>query len=172
MRLADARRLAAVALARKARQSGYPELNLVGYGQGVTTKDDSDVFYKLGIVLSVPLLDGGLRKAQADEMSALAAQAQQEKALAWMSVSREVTSAWAKWQAAPEVVRASEAEVVAAHEAYRIARLRYQEGKAEQVEVDQAATDLVNAIAAAAEANAFQRIAWANLMRAVGNQLK
>jgi outer membrane protein TolC len=168
MRLAEARRQAALAQARKARQSAYPELNLVGYGQGVTTENESDAFYKLGVMLSVPLIDGGLRRAQADEMTAIANQAEQEKTLTWMRISREVNSAWPKWQAAPEVVRSSEAEVVSAHEAYRIARLRYQEGKAPQVEVDQAATDLVNAIAAAAEANAFQRIAWANLMRAVG----
>jgi outer membrane protein TolC len=48
--------------------------------------------------------------------------------------------------------------------------LRYQEGKAPQVEVEQAAADLVEALAGRAEANAFRRIAWANLMRAVGIQ--
>ncbi|MEO7453565.1 MAG: TolC family protein [Fimbriimonadales bacterium] len=172
MKLVEARRLAALARARKARQSAYPELNLVGYGQGVTTKEETDAFYKIGVVLSVPLVDGGMRKAQADEMSAMATQAQQQKTLVWMRISREIASAWAQWQAAPEVVRSSQAEVTSAHEAYRIARLRYQEGKAPQVEVDQSAADLVAAISANADANAFQRIAWANLMRAVGNQLK
>jgi outer membrane protein TolC len=170
LRATDARRAAAASRSRAARQSAYPELNLVGMGTGMATESESDVFYKVGLVLSVPITDGGMRRAESAEMAAMANVAEQEARAIRLRVTREVTSAWAQWQASPETLRASEAEVVSAQEAYRIARLRYQEGKAPQVEVEQAAADLVEALAGRAEANAFRRIAWANLMRAVGIQ--
>jgi cobalt-zinc-cadmium efflux system outer membrane protein len=167
-RAAQARRRAALARARSARQSAYPELNLVGMGTGMATESESNVFYKVGLVLSMPLADGGMRRAEADEMAAIADQAMQENQAVNVRVTSEVIAAWSRWAASPDVVRASEAQVAAAEEAYRIAKLRYQEGKAPQVEVEQVAAGLVDALAARAEANAFRRIAWANLMRAVG----
>jgi cobalt-zinc-cadmium efflux system outer membrane protein len=134
----------------------------------MATESESNVFYKVGLVLSMPLADGGMRRAEADEMAAIADQAMQENQAVNVRVTSEVIAAWSRWAASPDVVRASEAQVAAAEEAYRIAKLRYQEGKAPQVEVEQVAAGLVDALAARAEANAFRRIAWANLMRAVG----
>lgn len=168
LRAAEARRRAAASRARAAKQSAYPELSLVGMGTGVATENDSNVFYKVGLVLSMPLVDGGMRRAEAAEMTAMAQGAEQETRAIRLRIEREVASAWARWQASPETLEASEAEIVSAQEAYRIAKLRYEEGKAPQVEVQQAAADLVAALSGRAEANAFRRIAWANLMRAVG----
>ena len=164
----QARSRSAASLARSARQSAYPELNLVGMGTGMATENESDVFYKVGLVLSIPLVDGGMRKSEASENEAMARAAEQETKMIRLRVHREVASAWAQWQSAPETLRASDAEVSAAQEAYRIAKLRYEEGKAPQVEVEQATADLVEALAGRAESIAFRRIAWANLMRAVG----
>ena len=170
LRAAEARRKAAESRARGARQSTYPELNLVGMGTGMATENESDVFYKVGVVLSVPLVDGGMRRAETAEMTAMARAAEQESRVVRLRITREVSAAWARWEASPEALRAADAEVAAAQEAYRIARLRYQEGKAPQVEVEEAAADLVEAMAGRAEANAFRRTAWAELMRAVGIQ--
>jgi outer membrane protein TolC len=155
--------------ARSVRQSSYPELNIVAMGTGMATDAETDVFYKAGLVLSIPIADGGMRRAESNEMAAMAKAAEQELRAARLRVEREVAEAWGLWQASPEAVAAGEAEAVAAQEAYRIARLRYSEGKAPQVEVEQAAADLVEAVSGRAEANAFRRIAWAKLMRAVGN---
>jgi outer membrane protein TolC len=167
---AEAKRRELLARADSARQSQGPQVNLVGMGTGMATEFESDVFYKLGIVLSVPLVDGGMRRAEAAEMRAMAESAEQEIRTVRLRIDREVASAWADWQASPEAIRAGQAEVASAEEAYRIAKLRYSEGKAPQVEVEQAVADLVSALAGRAEANAFRRIAWANLMRAVGEK--
>lgn len=171
LQAAEARRHELSARAKSASQSRGPQVNLVGMGTGMATEFQSEVFYKLGIVLSVPLVDGGMRRAEAAEMEAMAESADQEIRAIHLRIDREVVSAWAAWQAAPETIQASEAEVASAQEAYRIAKLRYTEGKAPQVEVEQAVADLVSALAGRAEANAFRRIAWANLMRAVGEKI-
>lgn len=167
---AEAKRSELATRAKSARQSQGPQVNLVGMGNGMATEFESDVFYRLGVVLSVPLVDGGMRRAEAAEMEAIATSANQEIHSLRLRIDREVASTWAAWQAAPAALQASKAEVASANEAYRIAKLRYTEGKAPQVEVEQAVADLVSALAGEAESNAFRRIAWANLMRAVGEK--
>jgi outer membrane protein TolC len=155
---------------RSARQSAYPELNVMAMGTGVATESGTDMFYKVGLVVSVPIVDGGMRRSEAAEMKAKEQSVEHEIRALGLQISREVASAWASWEASPEALRAAGAEVASAQEAYRIALLRYTEGKAPQVEVEQAAADLVTALGGRAEANAFRQIAWSNLMRAVGEK--
>ena len=168
LRALRARASAERSTARIAARSSYPELNAVAMGTGMATDDESELLYKLGLVLSFPIFDGGLRRAEAAEARAMAASTDEDLKAQNLRIKKEVTSAWARWEASPTVVEAAESEVASAQEAYRIALLRYQEGKAPQVEVEQAAADLVEALAGRSEANAFRRTAWANLMRAVG----
>jgi len=165
---ANAKRNAWKLRARSARQSAYPDLNVFGMGTGMATETGSEAFYKVGLAVSVPITDGGMRRAEEAEMKAMEQNMDQEIRSLELQIGRETASAWASWEASPTAVSAAEAEVEAAKEAYRIAKLRYTEGKAPQVEVEQASADLVAALAGRAEANAFRQTAWANLMRAVG----
>lgn len=153
-----------------ASRSRLPELSLVGMATGMATELNSEVLYKVGLVLSVPLVDGGMRRAESAEKRAMAEGTEHEMRRIELQVEREVAQAWARWSASPAVVEAAEAEVASAQEAHRIAMIRYAEGRSPQVEADQSAAELHEARAARAEAHAFRRIAWASLMRAIGKK--
>jgi outer membrane protein TolC len=155
-------------LAGSARRSANPELNLIGMGTGMASEFQSDVLYKVGLVISLPLIDGGMRRAEAKEAEATALAIENELESMKLQVRKEVTTAWVKWIASPKAVQAADAEVEASSSAYQIAKLRYSEGKAPQTEVELAAADLVAALSDKAEAYAFRRVAWANLMRSIG----
>jgi outer membrane protein TolC len=162
--------------AEQARKSQNPSLDLIAMNDSMknwfkpigarnTFTEDS---YKIGIVLSIPLADGGLRKAEADKHAEISHKLQNEANAARLRVQSEVSSAWFDWNVAPLVIEAADAEIKAAMEAYRIAKLRYQEGKAVHEEILMAFASLRDAMVSKAEASAHQRDAWAKLMYAIG----
>lgn len=123
---------------------------------------------QFNLLASIPIFDGGRRHAEAaqanSERRALEAQLQNAK----NKLRVEVVTAWSQWAASEKVVAAGKAQVAAAEEAYRIARIRYDEGKSIQAELSQALADLEAARAANAESTEYKRIAWSNLRRATG----
>jgi len=157
------------AMAEMARRSGLPELSLFGTqnsfdGERVGASSDA----KVGLLLSMPLADGGLRRAQAGEASAAGLAAHSRLAAARLDVGAQVRAAWARRRAVPDVLRHAEAELRAADEAYRIARLRFDVGRAVHAEVQVVLADLIAARVAVAEAHRFDRSAEADLLRVLG----
>jgi cobalt-zinc-cadmium efflux system outer membrane protein len=157
--------------AEMARRSALPELSLFGTylafeGDRLGSSTDS----KIGLLLSMPLADGGLRRARAGEASAGGEAAESRLAAVRLDVAAQVRAAWARRQAVPDVLRHAEAELRAAEEAYRIARLRFDVGRAVHAEVQVVLADLIAARVAVADAHRFDRLAEADMLKAVGRQ--
>ncbi|MCE9558790.1 MAG: TolC family protein, partial [Armatimonadetes bacterium] len=125
--------------------------------------------FKAGVVLSFPLGDGGRRSAETKEQrKMLAAIAAQHHALE-NKIASEVSQAWAEWSALSEVKAAADAEFKASDEAYRVALIRYQEGKSILAELTDARSQLTHARLSVAEATQYERKSSAKLARAVGS---
>lgn len=154
---------------RMTGQSNLPEISIMAMNDFMDSALlGSSTQNKLSLIVSFPLSDGGLRRAQEEESRALAKQADMNLSAMELLIQSQVAAAWALWKSAPAVLHAAESEVRASAEAYRIAKLRYETGKAIQVEVSEALADMVGAFVGEAEAREYQRRAWAQLSRAVG----
>ncbi|MCH8273810.1 MAG: TolC family protein [Armatimonadetes bacterium] len=165
----DKRREAYSLRGRLADQSGLPEVSLMGMSDLMSTERFGNMDkYKVGLVVSFPLFDGGMRRADADQNRAMSRRTEADLDTMRLRIQAEVAASWAAWSAAPSVLEAAESEVRSSDEAYRIAKLRYESGKAIQVEVSEALADFVTALVGRAQALEYQRRAWAKLMRAVG----
>jgi outer membrane protein TolC len=149
--------------------SSFPELSLTAMGDWMSLSGfQPDTAYRFGFVLSFPLGDGGERRSSMNEQKAMADKAAADLKQTKLKAEAEVASAWAEWQAAPTVQKASDDQLASAEEAYRIALLRYREGKTILAEVIDARSQLVAAQLAKAEAENYTRRAWTMLQRAMG----
>lgn len=127
--------------------------------------------YKFGLVVSIPLLDGKMRKSQKEEAQSMALSASQDHDALVLTLVQEVKSAWADWLASAELLTSAQAGVDAAEEAYRAETLRYESGKSILAEFLDAKSMLFMARAGQADAVRFRRNAWAQLEFAVGEQV-
>lgn len=156
-------------LASAARKAGLPELSLMGMNDWMGSRGvPGSNTYKAGLVLSFPVGDGGTRLAEKKTALSGLAKATASYQAAKNHVQAEVVSAWADWQSSDKVVLSAEAEVTASEESYRVALLRYQEGKAILAELTDSRSMLSHARLGLAEATAYKRKAWSNLARATG----
>jgi len=94
-----------------------------------------DSGYLVGIVASIPVIDGRLRESAVNETQATIAQMQAEERDAVLSVTRSVATAYAQPSAATKNVTLAQAAVTQADEDYRVIRMRYGACKATNVEV-------------------------------------
>ncbi len=157
------------AAADAVRRSQLPEVRLFGAQTGMTGRSMApDTSYNLGVLLSIPLFDGSKRASEARQAEAEAAKATASYEAERLSVEAQVRSAWAKWRAVDDVLAFAEAQLRAAEEAYRIAKLRFDVGKAVHAEVSVVLADLVAAEVSVADAHRYKRMAEAELIRAIG----
>lgn len=155
--------------ARLAQLSTRPDLALMAMGDWMGSRGMAgETGSKVALVVSFPLADGGERRATRDEAEAMAGKMEAEMRSVQLAVEAEVATAWAAWQAHAAVSKAARAGLQASEEAYRVALLRYREGKAILAEVTDARARLVAAQRSIAEADAYSRIAWSKLHRAMG----
>lgn len=124
--------------------------------------------YTAGIIASLPLLDGGARRAEVAEAEAMVARAEADREALKLEVSREVHEALLAFHAADQNVRTAEAAVAAAEEDARIAWERYEAGKAINLEPLSALAALVAARTNYAQALFAQRVTLDAVNRAVG----
>ena len=154
---------------REASQSGLPDVRLVGAadqafaGGGMDTRGT-----QAGLVLSWPIGDGGMRRADAAVAKKKRLMAEAASAVAKNELRAIVSAFWAQWEAAGPLLEAGHGMVESADEGYRVAKLRYEEGKAIRAEVSQALADQLEARTRLADAEAYRRTAWSQLMRALG----
>ena len=113
--------------------------------------------YTVGLTASLPLYDGGQRRAEVDAAKARAARAQADALNVQELVERETASAWLTWQTATAQVQAANAGVSAAQQGYDLANLRYNAGKSTTAERLDALATLVRAQGAVAQAKARPR---------------
>jgi outer membrane protein TolC len=151
--------------AELAERSRGPELSFMLMGAG---GDRRDPMAKAGLVFSWAFEDGGARRAKAKKMLAEANAADHHALGAMMDAASETASAWASWKAAPSTVNAAERSVKASDEFYKIERVRFNAGKGTLSELLEAQEMLAESEALLASATWRQRLAWTNLMAAVG----
>ncbi|MHB1001125.1 MAG: TolC family protein [Armatimonadota bacterium] len=113
-------------------------------GIGVTA-DGTDTGVTAGITIGIPIIDGGLRSSAVREAEAMRDAMKRDEQQAVLAVQQDVNMVWAELQAAEKNVQLSEAAVAQADEDYRVIKLRYEAGKAVNVEVLDALSSLVRA---------------------------
>ncbi|MEJ7613521.1 MAG: TolC family protein, partial [Candidatus Fervidibacter sacchari] len=127
--------------------------------------------YLAGIVIGLPVLDGGRRKAMVGE-----AQAMQEKALAEverlkLQIASEVDTALRELQTALKNLQTAQMALRSAEEDERVAKVRYEAGRSVLVEYLDALAALVRAQVNYAQAIYELSVAHDKLLRAVGKGL-
>jgi outer membrane protein TolC len=128
----------------------------------------SEKGYLVGIAAALPIFDGGLRKSSIDEAQAMIQQMQADEKEAVMMVTRDVANSLSQLNAAAKNVILSQTAITQADEDYRVIKLRYEAGKATNVEVLDALASLTRAQTDNAEALYEQNVAREAITRAIG----
>jgi outer membrane protein, multidrug efflux system len=170
---AEQRLIAANARIAAARAAIFPSITLTGYA-GSEAQALSALFtgpagiWQLAFGIAGAIFDAGRREAQVD-----AARAREMQLLATyqgtiQNAFREVRSALATQNRARESYDIESARAAALVSALRLARLRYQNGLASQLDVIDAERNLLAAVNSRHEALRAQRAAVADLYKALG----
>ncbi len=170
---AEQRLVAANARVAVARTALFPSIQLTGY-LGSEAQALSSLFngpagiFQLAVAVAQPIFAGGRLEAQVG-----AAEAREKQALAGyqgaiQNAFREVRAALAAQSRARESFEAESARAAALVAALRLARLRYDNGLASQLDVIDAERSLLAAEIARYEALRAQRAAVADLYKALG----
>ena len=159
---------------RAAKALYTPQVSLMAmadYMSGTGDMGQGTGGYLAGIVIGLPVLDGGRRKAMVGE-----AQAMQEKALAEverlkLQIASEVDTALRELQTALKNLQTAQMALRSAEEDERVAKVRYEAGRSVLVEYLDALAALVRAQVNYAQAIYELSVAHDKLLRAVGKGL-
>ena len=178
LRQAEGRRpeLAAAQRQMEAAQAGVsavqgaysPQVYGVAMGDAMTGERAGRTGYTVGLTASLPLYDGGQRRADADGAKARLDRARTDAQQARQQVDQQVAAAWLTLQTATAQVQAARAGVAAAQVSYSLMTLRYNAGKSVTAERLDALSALTRAQGSAAQAKANMVIARARLQAALG----
>lgn len=170
VKAAQARVLSAQSNVAVAKSAYKPQVYATAMAEGMTASGETDSGYLVGVTAALPIFDNGLRKASVDEAEAMVKQAQAEQRDVTLGVGKDVSTALARLQAAAKNVDLANAAVAQADEDYRVIKLRYEAGKAINVEVLDALASLTRAQTMYAEALYNYNVAAADLLRATGQR--
>ena len=159
---------------RAAKALYAPQVSLMAmadYMKGTGDMGQGTGGYLAGIVIGLPILDGGRRKAMVNE-----AQAMQEKALAEverlkLQIASEVDTALRELQTALKNLQTAQMALRSAEEDERVAKVRYEAGRSVLVEYLDALAALVRAQVNYAQAIYELSVAHDKLLRVVGKGL-
>ena len=161
---------AAQASVRAARGEYAPQVYGVAMGDAMTGQGVGRVGYTVGLTASLPLYDGGQRRADVDGAKAKLDRARADALQARQTVDGQVASAWLTLQTAAAQVQAATVGVAAAQQSYTLAGLRYNAGKSVSAERLDALSALTRAQGAVAQAKADLIIARARLQASLGRK--
>ncbi len=170
---AEQRLIAANARIAAARAALFPSITLTGYA-GSEAQALSALFtgpagiWQLAAGIAGVIFDAGRREAQVDAARARERQLLAAYLGAIQNAFREVRAALAVQTRARESFEVESARAAALAATLRLARLRYQNGLASQLEVLDAARNLLAAVNSRHEALRAQRAAVADLYKALG----
>ncbi len=166
LRIAEQEVASARAQQRITRGERLPSVSVVGrYAERAGA--DSEYFndWNVGVQLSVPILDGGVRRAREEQAAAAHAQAEEAVRRTRLDVSKQVRDAANAREEAEARVQVTEHSVAESAEALTIERLKYKQGVG-------VITDLLNAESAALTAQADRLQAQFDALVARLNLLK
>ncbi|HDS1037346.1 TPA: TolC family protein [Stenotrophomonas maltophilia] len=164
VRIAEAEADAAGRLVDVERKRALPDLSVTA--AQTRFREDREQAYTLGVSLSIPLFDrnrGGIRAASAEQRAAEARLDQQRR-----DSDAERLSAVAGLKAAGSRTRAADDSVVAAEEAYRLARIGFDAGRISQLELRSTRSALIAARGTAVDARVSRVAAEIDLARLEG----
>lgn len=161
---------AAQAGVRAARGEYAPQVYGVAMGDAMTGQGVGRVGYTVGLTASLPLYDGGQRRADEDGAKAKLDRARADALQARQTVDGQVASAWLTVQTVAAQVQAATVGVAAAQQSYTLAGLRYNAGKSVSAERLDALSALTRAQGAVAQAKADLVIARARLQASLGHK--
>lgn len=163
------RALAAQSQTRSVRGSQGPQVYGMAMADGFTSHPQGTrEGYTVGVVFSLPLIDGGQRRAESAQARARQDRANAEASDMELRVGVEVQEAWLDVQTAAENYHTAQSALVSAQSAYDVTALRVQNQKGLLVEQLDALATLTQARGNVAQALYDHRIADARLARAVG----
>ena len=128
-----------------ARGASKFQVALMGMADANRARGGSAAGASVGLVIGVPIFDGGVRRAARDEAGANIRKAQADLDALQIQVEREVQSARLSLDAARKSEVATQLGIAAAEEAGRVAALRYESGRATNAEVLDALAALTRA---------------------------
>ncbi len=163
------RRVEAAQSAVKAAQGQYaPQVYGVAMADATAGQDIGRVGYTVGLTASLPLYDGGQRRADVDGAKARLDRAQADEQQTRQQVDQETAAAWLTFQTATAQVQSATLGVTAAQQGYDLANLRYDAGKSVTFERLDALSALTRAQGNLAQAKADLISAHAMLQAAIG----
>lgn len=124
--------------------------------------------YTVGIVLSTPIFDGGMRRSEIARASAAYERAKTNVRQTDLQVEKEVRKAWLEILTAEEQYKTSQAALAAAEEAYNVTAIRVESGKGILLEQLDALAALTRARANLSTAAFEHSIAVLRIKRAAG----
>ncbi|MCS6861021.1 MAG: TolC family protein [Abditibacteriales bacterium] len=151
------------------RSTYQPQLSLMAMADSMKAKGMERLTgASLGIIIGLPILDGGMRRAQVREATAQTRKAQADYEKVALQVLREVQTAWLALRAAEQNIKTAEAAIAAAEEDYRVVQMRYESGRGVNVEVLDTLAALTRARTNRAQALFDYHVARDRLLWAVG----
>jgi outer membrane protein len=168
LRAARLRVRAAGAQTSAAKSAYQPQVYGTAMADGFSGRDDSGVGYTVGLTLSIPLVDGGQRRAEVAQARAMQERAAAESRSLELTVAKEVRQAWLDVETAAQNYRTTQTALQAAQAAYEVIALRVQNQKSLLVEQLDALAALTQARANLAQALYDHATAVARLQRATG----
>jgi outer membrane protein TolC len=112
-----------------------PQVYVVGMADAMINQGSSDqAGYTVGLTASIPLYDGGDRRADADSATAVLARVQADKRSTEEQIERGVSQAWFQYAASGDQIASAQAGFTAAQQGYELANLRYNSGKSTTVD--------------------------------------
>jgi outer membrane protein TolC len=124
-----------------------------------------------GLAASIPIFTGGRRSAAVQTAAAERRRLQQERERIALEVAQGVESAYLNLRAAEQNIGTAQAALRAAQEDYRVARIRYESGRAVLVEVLDALAARTRAESNVVQALFAHNVARDQLLRAVGSDI-
>jgi outer membrane protein TolC len=122
-----------------------------------------------GLAASVPLFTGGRRSAAVQTAQAEKRRLQQERERIALEIAQDVEAAYRNRRAAEQNIVTAQSALKAAQEEYRVARLRYESGRAVLVEVLDALTARTQAESNLVQSLLAYNVARDQLLRATGS---
>ena len=141
-------------------QSEYTRQTQVGFQLGQQ--------WQTGLLLEIPLYDGGQAKAKADSAEARTSQLRAELAEVERQIALEVESAYLDFVQSSKELEPAQRRLDEAQEAHRLSQLRYEVGLTTLQELLETRTDLTTAQSGLETARVNLHLAWVEWLGATG----